>query len=62
VLAQDYANLEHIVIDCGSTDDSLAILSETDHESLRVIQVPFYGPAEARDIGIRHGAARRRGA
>lgn len=52
VLAQDYSNWEHIVIDCGSTDDSLAILAELDHQALRVIRVPFCSPAEARNIGI----------
>lgn len=52
VLEQDYANWEHIVIDCGSTDDSLEILARIAHRRLRVIQVPFCGVAEARNIGI----------
>ena len=52
VLRQDYVDWEHIVIDCGSTDDSLNILSEIAHDRLRVLQVPFCGVAEGRNIGI----------
>jgi len=54
VLRQDYVDWEHIVIDCGSSDGSLNILSQIAHDRLRVLQVPFCGVAEARNIGISH--------
>ncbi len=52
VLRQDYGEWEHIVIDCGSTDNSLNILSQIAHDRLRLLQVPFCGVAAARNIGI----------
>lgn len=52
MLRQDYVDWEHIVVDCGSTDDSMHILSEIAHERLRVFQVPFCGVASGRNIGI----------
>jgi len=52
MLRQDYVDWEHIVVDCGSTDNSMEILSEVAHKRLRVFQVPFCGVANGRNIGI----------
>jgi glycosyltransferase involved in cell wall biosynthesis len=51
VLAQDYPDLEHIVVDGGSTDDTLAILARYPH--LTVIAEPDRGQAEAVNKGLR---------
>ena len=52
MLRQDYVDWEHIIVDCGSTDASIYILSELNHERLRVFQVPFCGVSAGRNIGI----------
>jgi len=52
MLRQDYVDWEHIVVDCGSTDHSMDILSVEAHDRLRVVQVPFCGVAKSRNIGI----------
>jgi glycosyltransferase involved in cell wall biosynthesis len=52
VLRQEYTNWEHIIVDCGSTDDSLDILAKLNHKRLRVIQIPFCGVASGRNLGI----------
>ncbi len=53
VLSQDYPNIEVIVVDDGSTDDSIAKLAIFGNR-IRVIQQPNQGPAAARNRGIRH--------
>ena len=52
MLRQDYVDWEHVVVDCGSTDNSMDILSVVAHKRLRVFQVPFCGVAKSRNIGI----------
>ena len=52
VLAQNYENLEHIVVDGMSKDDTPKILSRYPH--LRVIREPDSGQAEAINKGFRH--------
>jgi len=52
IVQQSYFDWEHIVIDCGSTDNSIDILSQVAHRRLRVFQVPFCGVADGRNIGI----------
>jgi len=51
ILRQDYPNLEHIVVDGASTDDTLRILERYPH--LRVISEPDSGQAEAINKGFR---------
>jgi cellulose synthase/poly-beta-1,6-N-acetylglucosamine synthase-like glycosyltransferase len=44
VLSQDYENWQHIVIDAGSTDGSMAILRGMQHPRLKVNSLPFWMP------------------
>jgi glycosyltransferase involved in cell wall biosynthesis len=52
VLAQDYPNIEYIVVDGGSTDESLAIL-ERYQGRLRYFSEPDSGPSHAAVKGFR---------
>lgn len=51
VLTQEYPNIEHIVVDGGSTDGTLDILKRYPH--LKVISEPDRGQAEAINKGFR---------
>lgn len=51
VLEQGYPDLEHIIVDGGSTDGTLAILASYPH--LTVISEPDHGQAEALNKGLR---------
>jgi len=51
VLQQGYPNLEHIIVDGGSSDGTLAILARYPH--LTVISEPDRGQAEAVNKGLR---------
>jgi glycosyltransferase involved in cell wall biosynthesis len=51
VIAQSYPNLEHIVIDGGSTDGTLARLSRYSH--LKLVSEPDRGHADAINKGFR---------
>ncbi|MEI6259041.1 MAG: glycosyltransferase family A protein [Deltaproteobacteria bacterium] len=56
VLAQDYANIEIIVVDDGSTDASAQIVrsyAETSHVPLRYAYQENGGPAAARNNGLK---------
>lgn len=50
VLAQDYGNFEHIIIDGGSTDDTLSILNEYQH--LQWTSEPDRGQSDALNKGF----------
>ncbi|TVR07206.1 MAG: glycosyltransferase [Phormidium sp. GEM2.Bin31] len=54
VLAQTWRDFEIIVIDDGSTDDTLAIVKSIDDERLRVFSYPNAGQGESRNRGACH--------
>jgi glycosyltransferase involved in cell wall biosynthesis len=51
ILEQDYPNLEHLVVDGMSTDETVSVLARYPH--LRVIREPDSGQAEAINKGFR---------
>lgn len=57
VLAQDYANLEILVIDDGSTDDDYDRLTRI-HPCIRVIHLEGRGVSFARNTGMRQSSGR----
>lgn len=54
VLAQIVTDLEVLVVDDGSTDDTLARLARIDDARLRVLRIPKQGVGAARNHGIDH--------
>ncbi len=54
ILAQTYSKIEVIIVNDGSTDDSLQIVRniEKEEERIRIIDVSNGGPARARNIGL----------
>ena len=52
VLNQSFDSWEHIIIDCGSTDNSRKVLESLKHPRLRVIHEEFCGVARARNRAI----------
>jgi glycosyltransferase involved in cell wall biosynthesis len=52
VLKQSYSNLELIVVDDGSTDDTLEQLDTLRDSRLKIIQQPNQGVAVARNVGF----------
>lgn len=57
VMEQSHVNVELIVVDDGSTDDSLTLLEQLSEEHagrIRVLQQPNQGPYPARNRGLRH--------
>jgi glycosyltransferase involved in cell wall biosynthesis len=59
VLAQSLEQLQVIVVDEGSTDDTVARLSEISDARLRVLRGKNHGPAYARNLGCRAARASR---
>ena len=52
VLNQTFDSWEHIIIDCGSTDNSRQVLESLKHPRLRVIHEKFCGVARGRNLAI----------
>jgi glycosyltransferase involved in cell wall biosynthesis len=59
VLAQSLPDLELIVVDDGSTDDTREVLSRVSDPRLRVLRDTNHGPAHARNQGCRAARATR---
>lgn len=55
VLLQGYPNLEYIVVDGGSVDESLAVIEKYRPRLAEVLVGPDAGPADAINKGIRRG-------
>lgn len=53
VLAQDYPDIEYIVVDGASTDGSLEIIREYEGRIARIVSEPDHGMYEAINKGIR---------
>jgi glycosyltransferase involved in cell wall biosynthesis len=52
VARQDYADIEHIVVDGGSTDSTMAIVADNSDRIAKVISEPDSGPYEAFNKGL----------
>ena len=52
VLDQTFDSWEHIIIDCGSTDNSRKVLESLKHPQLRIVYEKFCGVALARNMAI----------
>lgn len=52
ILNQTYINWELIIIDCGSVDNTLEILSNYTDNRIKVFSINFCGVAEGRNFGI----------
>lgn len=53
VLAQDYADIEYIVVDGASTDRSMSVINEYRNQVAHIISEPDHGMYEAINKGIR---------
>jgi glycosyltransferase involved in cell wall biosynthesis len=58
VLGQDVENLEVIVVDDGSTDDTADVLSRMADPRLRAIRIPKSGVSVARNVGLKAARGR----
>lgn len=53
ILSQDFPDFEVIIVDDGSTDSSLEIISEFKDDRIKVISVDNGGVSSARNLGIK---------
>lgn len=53
VLGQDYPDIEYIVVDGASTDNSLAVIKEYEDRITHIVSEPDRGMYEAINKGIR---------
>ena len=53
VYEQDYTNFEVVVVDDGSTDNSLTIIKKYSDDRVRVFRKKNGGPASARNYGVK---------
>lgn len=56
VLSQNFKNLELIVVDDGSTDDTLSVLSAINDSRLSILHQNHKGACAARNLGIQHAS------
>ena len=52
VLSQDYPDVEYIVVDGASTDDTLSVIKEYESQITRIVSEPDHGMYEAINKGI----------
>lgn len=53
ILSQTYKNIEHIIVDGGSTDGTIEIIKEYNHENKKIIIKEGMGIYESMNIGIK---------
>lgn len=60
LLAQDYKELELILIENGSTDNSLALCKEYEqkHDNIKVVTSDAKGVSYARNLGVQHASGK----
>lgn len=54
VLSQDYSDFEVVVVDDGSTDNSVAIVESIGDPCIRLIKQENGGPSKARNTGVKN--------
>ena len=54
VLSQDYSDFEVVVVDDGSTDNSVAIVESIGDPRIRLIKQENGGPSKARNTGVKN--------
>jgi len=54
VLEQSYKNVEVIVIDDGSTDNSVAVVKRIKNNVIKILEQENGGPGKARNTGVSH--------
>ena len=52
VLSQTYQNIEHIIVDGGSTDKTIQIINNYDHKEKKIITVENSGIYDSMNKGI----------
>ena len=52
VLSQDYQDFELILIENGSTDNSLSVIHSFNDPRIKLIQTNQIGPGAARNVGV----------
>ena len=53
IINQTYENIEILVINDGSTDDSLKVMDTIDDRRIRIVDKPNGGVSSARNLGIK---------